>query len=247
MILNLKEKFVNLTTRYKAELDAYKNEVAGINRDMETVRQAALSTDPTAALSGPVPDHSTAYYYKQLQALDAAMSETDANYNSELHTLLQEAVESLKGMASTKEDHQPRLQNALTYIALMGAKMTDETAWGLLSPLFGDYSTMENLYLVLNGRDNLSITNSALSCYVSVVAGLKLNMEESEFLFNHATFSRNPLALIVSFDMLTAAMETADEDTAFADSLIKTTFVDAKRAVGQRLFHLKEAYRHANR
>lgn len=150
-------------------------------------------------------------------------------------------------MASTKEDHQPRLQNALTYIALMGAKMTDETAWGLLSPLFGDYSTMENLYLVLNGRDNLSTTNSALSCYVSVVAGLKLNMEESEFLFNHATFSRNPLALIVSFDMLTAAMETADEDTAFADSLIKTTFVDAKRAVGQRLFNLKEAYRHANR
>lgn len=246
MILNLKEKFVNLTTRYKAELDAYKNEVAGINRDMETVRQAALSTDPTVSLSGPVPDHSTAYYYKLLQTFDTTMSQTDAKYNSELHTLLQEAVESLKGMVSTKEDHQTRLQNALTYITLMGAKMTDETAWGLLSPLFGDYSTMENLYLVLNGRDNLSTTNSALSCYVSVVAGLKLNMEESEFLFNHATFSRNPLDMTCKFEMLTAATETADEDTAFADGLIKMTFVDATRAVGLRLFNLEEAYRHAN-
>lgn len=246
MILNLKEKFVNLITRYKAELDAYKNEVAGINRDMETVRQAALSTDPTVSLSGPVPDHSTAYYYKLLQTLDTAMSEIDAKYNSELHTMLQEAVESLKGMASTKEDHQTRLQNALSYITLIGAKMMDETAWGLLSPLFGDYSTMESLYLVLDGRDNLPTTNSALSGYVAVVAGLKLKMEEAECLFNHATFIRNPIDMTCKFEMLTAATETADEDTAFADSLIKMTFVDAKRAVTLRLFNLEEKLRHAN-
>lgn len=243
MELTMKTGFDELVSNYKTDLATYNNRVADVQKQMETARVLAMHSSP-GVLRGtePTPDYASKYY-SQLGQLEQNMHDTDKKYNVDLQSLILNNIESLKQMTNDREDFQLRFQNALNYITMIGDRLTDEQAWRLVSPLFGDYATMENLYIILNGRNNLPVTLAALNGYSSVVANLKTSLEQSTNLFQYRDFSSLGKAWLIGD--LETNFGKLNETLAFADQITQMTFKEAGAKVNWSMFDW-ETYRNAN-
>lgn len=112
----------------------------------------------------------------EIRKLKAEMQAVCNEANEMLKAILQEGIDEIRSKKGGGNDFESKLSNALSFIDLLGDKLTDESIFGLVLPFFGDYQTMHRLSMVLMNKTDIPATQFAVSGYDSAITQLK-NMQ----------------------------------------------------------------------
>ena len=82
-----------------------------------------------------------------------------------LQKILQDEIDETLGKKSGGDNFELQLSNALGFFTMIGDKLNDVTAFSMVQPFFGDYSTMHKLSIALARRDGIQVTLFAVSGY----------------------------------------------------------------------------------
>jgi hypothetical protein len=103
---------------------------------------------------------------------EAKLKYPDVNaYNQSLADILDEAVKEITNRRMISE-LQAQLANALTFLS-MTPEISDESAFMLVSPFLGDYTTCHSLSNSILGRTNTPVTAFTLSIFDNMLVRIE--------------------------------------------------------------------------
>lgn len=119
---------------------------------------------------------SASFISEETRNLTSEMQSVCDDANAMLQAILQEGIDEIRGKKVGGNDFESKLSNALSFINMLGEKLTDISAFALVQPFFGDFQTMHRLSMAFESKANIPATTFAVSGYDSAIAKLK-NMQ----------------------------------------------------------------------
>lgn len=154
MKIELKNKVEKLIENYKKVMNAFLEELKGWEAD------SLYSSD---------------YRQDKIREVKAQMLNNDADFNKQLLNIITEEKEAILNSTIKKPaDYQVLISNAIGFINLLGNKLTDEEAFELVKPFFGDYQTMKRFYAVLSEINGLNVTTYSLGLFDKAINNLEI-------------------------------------------------------------------------
>lgn len=180
--MSLKTKVNTLTASFKEAVDKYK-------KDKAALQESKM--------------YSADYIASEIGKLDTALNTLVADSNAMLQTIFQESIDEIKSNKAGGSDFESKLSNALTFINALGDRLTDETAFALVQPFFGDYQTMHRLSMVLAGKQGIPATMLAVSGYDNAIKLLQNIRTKYRGMFNSFRNDAGMLGLVTNQYLMT--------------------------------------------
>ncbi len=170
------------------------------------------------------------YRGEKIREIKAEMQTNDTEFNNQLKAIIMEEQNSILTRTIKKsDDYQGQVSNAIGFIDLLGDNITDEKAFEMVKPFFGDYSTVKNFYSVLTtryGKDGLPVSLVCLGLLDRAINNLDVLKNNFAHVFNNGTYSQNSLGYVIQTDMLLKEAQNIDDILGRADGLPSSSFED---------------------
>ncbi len=180
-------------------------------------------------------DHRT----QKIREVKSEMQANDAEFNDQLQVILTEEQTAITKRSINKPaDYQEQINAAIGFIGLLGDKISDEKAFELVKPFFGDYVVMKNFYSVLItrwGKDGLPITLSSLGRLDQAINSLDNLKIAHKSIFDNGTNAQNSLSYAILSKMLLDEAESVDNILRKADELSSASFEDIQMELHKEL------------
>lgn len=158
--MSAKELLVNLITKHSVMLKAYHENNEDVRKYWESDSNPYNNEVKAEQLSEAL---------REAQSTMIAVGQTS---KQEFNAIINAEIERIQAATKRDGNFDVAFANALSTINLIGNKLDDETAFGIVHPFLGDYQAMHQLRLVLNNRENANITASVLAVYDDMLADL---------------------------------------------------------------------------
>lgn len=214
--MSIKTKVNTLTASFKEAVDKYK-------KDKAILQESTM--------------YSADYIAAEIANLDRAMNTLVADSNAMLRTIFQESIDEIKSNKAGGNDFESKLSNALTFINALGDRLTDETAFALVQPFFGDYQTMHRLSMVLAGKQGIPATRFTVSGYDAAIKQLQ-NIQVNFGAFFDSFQNDAGMLGIVTNQYLLTEVDTYEAYIARLYEYISASADDAEKVVAN---HKQEA------
>lgn len=218
MELNFRKQVEQLLNKYKREM------TEALSKVKEIEASELYSSDGKAQL---------------IRDIKAELQKGDAEYNKQLNTIILKAKDDVQGATIRKPaDYQNMLNNALNQINMIGDKLTDQAAYDIVKPFFGDYETVHNLHSVVSniyGKDGLNITNITLKWLDSMVKTIDQIAAGTKTFFKGGQDMAIGVNYAIGSDMLIGMAEELDQMGKKMDDLTKFKFEEAEENMDESI------------
>lgn len=207
--MSIKTKVNTLTASFKEAVDKYKKDKAALQE----------STVYTAE-----------YIAAEIVKLDVAMDSVVADSNAKLQDIFQEGIDEIRSNKAGGNDFESKLSNALTFINALGDRLTDETAFAMVQPFFGDYQTMNRLSMMLAGKEGIPTTRFAVSGYDMAISRLQEMQTKFRGMFNSFQHDAGLMVLVTNKYLITE-IDSYEAFIARLDDYLTASADDAEKVV----------------
>ncbi|HEY8363762.1 MAG TPA: hypothetical protein VIK77_13005 [Tissierellaceae bacterium] len=208
MKIELKNKVEKLIENYKKVMNAFLEELKGWEAD------SLYSSD---------------YRQDKIREVKAQMLNNDADFNKQLLNIITEEKEAILNSTIKKPaDYQVLISNAIGFINLLGNKLTDEEAFELVKPFFGDYQTMKRFYAVLSEINGLNVTTYSLGLFDKAINNLEILKNNFAKFFDAGTYTTNGLAYALKETALLSDIEDIERIIQKLDSIIPASYKEVE-------------------
>jgi len=208
MEIELKNKVEKLIENYKKVMNAFLEELKGWEAD------SLYSSD---------------YRQDKIREVKAQMLNNDADFNKQLLNIITEEKEAILNSTIKKPaDYQVLISNAIGFINLLGNKLTDEEAFELVKPFFGDYQTMKRFYAVLSEINGLNVTTYSLGLFDKAINNLEILKNNFAKFFDAGTYTTNGLAYALKETALLSDIEDIERIIQKLDSIIPASYKEVE-------------------
>jgi hypothetical protein len=218
MELNFRKQVEQLLNKYKREM------TEALSKVKEIEASELYSSDGKAQL---------------IRDIKAELQKGDAAYNKQLNTIILKAKDDVQSATIRKpSDYQNMLNNALNQINMIGDKLTDQVAYDIVKPFFGDYETMHNLHSVvsnMHGKDGLNLTTRTLGWFDGMVKTLDQIESGTKTFFRGGQQMAIGVNYAVGSEMLTGMAEELDQMGKKMDDLTKFKFEEAEESIDESI------------
>lgn len=177
---------------------------------------------------------------QMVRDIKAVLIKADHEYNRALKNLYQvEKSVVINSKISKPADYQNMLGNTLNQINMLGDKLTDNAAYDMVKPFFGDYETMHNLYSVISNRygaDGLNVTSKTVGIYDMMISSLDSLEKGTKDFFKAGLYMSIGLDFTIGSKMLLGEAEKLDSMAVFMEDLIKFKFEEVKISLENTMF-----------
>ncbi|SNX53046.1 hypothetical protein [Thermoanaerobacterium sp. RBIITD] len=157
------------------------------------------------------------------------MLNNDADFNKQLLNIITEEKEAILNSTIKKPaDYQVLISNAIGFINLLGNKLTDEEAFELVKPFFGDYQTMKRFYAVLSEINGLNVTTYSLGLFDKAINNLEILKNNFAKFFDSGTYTTNGLAYTLKETALLSDIEDIERIIQKLDSIIPASYKEVE-------------------
>jgi len=165
----------------------------------------------------------------EIRKVKARMLNNDADFNKQLLNIIKEEKEAILNSTIKKPaDYQVLISNAIGFINLLGNKLTDEEAFELVKPFFGDYQTMKRFYAVLSEINGLNVTTYSLGLFDKAVNSLEILKNNFAKFFDAGTYTTNGLAYTLKETALLSDIEDIERIIQKLDSIIPASYKEVE-------------------
>jgi len=165
----------------------------------------------------------------EIRKVKAQMLNNDADFNKQLLNIIKEEKEAILNSTIRKPaDYQVLISNAIGFINLLGNKLTDEEAFELVKPFFGDYQTMKRFYAVLSEINGLNVTTYSLGLFDKAVNSLEILKNNFAKFFDAGTYTTNGLAYTLKETALLSDIEDIERIIQKLDSIIPASYKEVE-------------------
>jgi len=165
----------------------------------------------------------------EIRKVKAQMLNNDADFNKQLLNIIKEEKEAILNSTIKKPaDYQVLISNAIGFINLLGNKLTDEEAFELVKPFFGDYQTMKRFYAVLSEINGLNVTTYSLGLFDKAVNSLEILKNNFAKFFDAGTYTTNGLAYTLKETALLSDIEDIERIIQKLDSIIPASYKEVE-------------------
>ena len=165
----------------------------------------------------------------EIRKVKARMLNNDADFNKQLLNIIKEEKEAILNSTIKKPaDYQVLISNAIGFINLLGNKLTDEEAFELVKPFFGDYQTMKRFYAVLSEINGLNVTTYSLGLFDKVINNLEILKNNFAKFFDAGTYTTNGLAYTLKETALLSDIEDIERIIQKLDSIIPASYKEVE-------------------
>ena len=208
MKMELKSKVEKLIENYKKVMNAFLEELKGWEAD------SLYSSD---------------YRQDKIREVKAQMLNNDADFNKQLLNIITEEKEAILNSTIKKPaDYQVLISNAIGFINLLGNKLTDEEAFELVKPFFGDYQTMKRFYAVLSEINGLNVTTYSLGLFDKAINNLEILKNNFAKFFDAGIYTTNGLAYTLKETALLSDIEDIERIIQKLDSIIPASYKEVE-------------------
>lgn len=208
MKIELKSKVQKLIENYKKVTNAFLTELRGWEED------SLYSSD---------------YRQDKIREVKAQMLNSDADFNKQLLNIITEEKEAILNSTIKKPaDYQVLISNAIGFINLLGNKLTDEEAFELVKPFFGDYQTMKRFYAVLSEINGLNVSTYTLGLFDKAINNLEILKNNFAKFFDAGTYTTNGLAYTLKETALLSDIEDIERIIQKLDSIIPASYKEVE-------------------
>lgn len=177
---------------------------------------------------------------QMIRDIKTVLIKADHEYNQALKDLIQvEKSVVINSKISKPADYQNMLGNTLNQINMLGDKLTDNAAYDMVKPFFGDYETMHNLYSVISnryGKDSLNVSTRTLGWLDGIISKIDNLTVSTKYFFNAGSYMSIGLNFIVGLEMILGEAEEIDSMGVFMEDLIKFKFEETKISLENKMF-----------
>lgn len=217
----IKEKIEKLISNYKKVTTEFLNQIAKWEKDQL---------------------YAADYRGEKIREIKAQMQANDTEFNNQLKTIITEEQTTITNRTIKKtDDYQGQVNNAIGFINLLGDSITDEKAFELVKPFFGEYSTMKNFHSVLTtryGKDGLPVTLVSLGLLDQAINNLDNLKKNFGLVFNNGSYSQNSLGFVLNEKALLSDAEAVDIILERADNVISASFEDIQTELHKERMNL---------
>lgn len=217
----IKEKIEKLISNYKKVTTEFLNQIAKWEKDQL---------------------YAADYRGEKIREIKAQMQANDTEFNNQLKTIITEEQTTITNRTIKKtDDYQGQVNNAIGFIGLLGDSITDEKAFELIKPFFGEYSTMKNFHSVLTtryGKDGLPVTLVSLGLLDQAINNLDNLKKNFGLVFNNGSYSQNSLGFVLNEKALLSDAEAIDDILGRADKLPSASFEDIQTELHKERMNL---------
>lgn len=175
----------------------------------------------------------------EIMKVKAQMAKTDAEFNQELLRIILEEKDAIVNATIRKpDDFQVQISNAIGFINLLGDKLTDEEAYELVKPFFGDFETMKRFHAVLSnrhGQDGLNVTCYSLGLLNRAAKQLEVFMKNFANFFNAGKYTVNSMAFTLRETAIITDAEVIEKIVEKLDSIILATYKEVEAELDQEI------------
>jgi hypothetical protein len=165
----------------------------------------------------------------EIRKIKAQMTANDNDFNKQLLNIITEEKEAILNSTIKKPaDYQLQISNALGFINLLGSKLTDEEAFELVKPFFGDYQTMKRFYAVLSEINGLNVTTYSLGLFDKATNNLEILKNNFAKFFDAGIYTTNGLAYILKETALLSDIEDIERIIQKLDSIIPASYKEVE-------------------
>jgi hypothetical protein len=165
----------------------------------------------------------------EIRKVKAQMLNNDVDFNKQLLNIITEEKEAILNSTIRKPaDYQVLISNAIGFINLLGNKLTDEEAFELVKPFFGDYQTMKRFYAVLSEINGLNVTTYSLGLFDKAVNSLEILKNNFAKFFDAGTYTTNGLAYTLKETALLSDIEDIERIIQKLDSIIPASYKEVE-------------------
>lgn len=165
----------------------------------------------------------------EIRKVKAQMLNNDADFNKQLLNIITEEKEAILNSTIKKPaDYQLQISNALKFLELAGSNLTDEQAFELVRPFFGDYKTMKNFHAVLSEINGLNVTTYSLGLFDKVINNLEILKNNFAKFFDAGTYTTNGLAYTLKETALLSDIEDIERIIQKLDSIIPASYKEVE-------------------
>lgn len=175
----------------------------------------------------------------EIRKVKAQMVKNDEEFNRELLKIISEEKDAIVTATVRKpDDFQLQISNALNFINLLGDKLTDEEAYELVKPFFGDFDTMRKFHAVISnryGKDGLGVTSYSLGLLNRAVNMLDVFAKNFIGFFNSGSYSIGSLAFTLRESAIITDAEAIERVVNKLDSIILATYKEVETELDQEI------------
>lgn len=165
----------------------------------------------------------------EIRKIKAQMTANDNDFNKQLLNIITEEKEAILNSTIKKPaDYQLQISNVLGFINLLGSKLTDEEAFELVKPFFGDYQTMKRFYAVLSEINGLNVTTCSLGLFDKATNNLEILKNNFAKFFDAGIYTTNGLAYTLKETALLSDIEDIERIIQKLDSIIPASYKEVE-------------------
>jgi len=168
----------------------------------------------------------------EIRKVKAQMVASDAGFNKQLSTIIMEEKDAILNSTIRKpDDFQLQVSNAIGFINLIGDKLTDEQAFELVKPFFGDYQTMKQFNAVLSNRNGMKVTCFSLGLPERAIKTLEAFSNNFANFFDAGTYTSSSLAYSLKENAILTDAEAVEKIIQKLDSFIPASYKEAEEEI----------------
>lgn len=178
--------------------------------------------------------YSSDHTKNKIREIEANMKKNDDSFNNQLKTIIMEEKNTILNATIRKpDDFQLQVSNAIGFISLSGDNLSDEEAFELMKPFFGDYQTMKRFYLALSNRGaNKGVTLTCLGLFDRAVNNLDKFSNNFTYFFNVGTYiAASSLQFVLNRKAIIVDAEAIENIVQKLDKIILASYKEAKAEV----------------
>lgn len=171
----------------------------------------------------------------EIRKVKAQITANDNDFNKQLLNIITEEKEAILNFTIRKpDDYQLLISNALGFINLLGDKLTDEQAFEMVKPFFGDYQIMKHFHAVLSnryGKDGMKVTRFSLGLLNRAVSMLDVFTSNFANFFNAGNYPTNGLSFTLRESAIIADAEAIENVVLKLDSIIPASYKEVEAEI----------------
>lgn len=168
----------------------------------------------------------------EIRKVKAQITANDNDFNKQLLTIITEEKEAILNFSIRKpDDFQLQISNAIGFINLLGDNLTDEQAFEMVKPFFGDYQTMKHFHAVLSNIPGLSVTIYSLGLLNRAVSMLDVFRNNFANFFNAGYYPTNGLSFTLRESAIIADAEAIENVVLKLDSIIPASYKEIEAEI----------------
>jgi len=168
----------------------------------------------------------------EIRKVKAQITANDNDFNKQLLNIITEEKEAILNFTIRKpDDYQLLISNALGFINLLGDKLTDEQAFEMVKPFFGDYQTMKQFNAVLSNMNGMNVTCFSLRLLNRAVSMLDVFRNNFANFFNAGNYPINGLSFILRENAIITEAESIENVVQKFDSIIPASYKEVEAEI----------------